>query len=80
MRRQNMLNIVTQIDGNTLRGLLSVYSESMQDLRINFGSDAEMRAAYESFLRDFVKSSKHLILAEESGGEWGQRPARDRDR
>lgn len=65
-----MLNIVTQIDGNTLRRLLSVYSESMQDLRINFSSDAEMRAAYESFLRDFVKSAKHLILVEESGGEW----------
>lgn len=65
-----MLNIVTQIDENTIRRLLSVYSESMNDMKINFASDAEMYAAYTSFLRGFVKNPKQLIIVEESNDEW----------
>ena len=65
-----MLNIVTQIDENTINRLLSVYSESMQDMRKNFASDAEMCAAYAAFLRDFVKNPKQLVIVETSDDEW----------
>lgn len=65
-----MLNIVTQIDESTISRLLSVYSESMNDMKINFASDAEMCAAYTSFLRDFVKNPKQLIIVEASDDEW----------
>lgn len=65
-----MLNIVTQIDENTISRLLSVYSESMNDMRINFADDAQMCAAYTSFLREFVKNPKQLIIVETSDDEW----------
>ncbi|MGN1347860.1 MAG: GNAT family N-acetyltransferase [Acutalibacteraceae bacterium] len=65
-----MLNIVTQIDENTISRLMSVYSESMNDMRINFADDDEMCAAYASFLREFVKNPKQLIIAEASDDEW----------
>ena len=65
-----MINIVTQIDENTISRLLSVYSESMDDMKINFTNDAEMRLAYASFLRDFVKNPKQLIVVETFDGDW----------
>ncbi|MGN1117391.1 MAG: GNAT family N-acetyltransferase [Acutalibacteraceae bacterium] len=65
-----MLNIVTQIDENTISRLMSVYSESMNDMRINFADDAQMCAAYASFLREFVKSPKQLIIVETFDDEW----------
>lgn len=66
-----MLKIATQIDEETIERLMTVYSESMNDMRENFTDDAEMRAAYASFLRDFVKNPKQLIMAEASdSGEW----------
>ncbi len=65
-----MLNIVTQIDENTIRRLLSVYSESMDDMKINFANDVEMYMAYASFLQDFVKNPKHLIVVETFDNDW----------
>lgn len=65
-----MLKIVSQIDENTIDRLLSVYSESMNDMKANFADDAEMCAAYAAFLRDFVKSPKQQILVETSDGDW----------
>lgn len=65
-----MLNVVTQIDENTVNRLLAVYSESMDDMKINFANDFEMHAAYVSFLRDFVKNSKQLIIVETVNDKW----------
>lgn len=65
-----MLNAVTQIDENAIRRLLSVYSESMNDMKMNFADDEEMRAAYASFLRDFVKNPKQRILVETFEDTW----------
>lgn len=65
-----MLNLVTQIDENAIIRLVSVYSESMNEMRKHFSSDAEMCRVYASFLRDFVKSPKQLILVEVSDDEW----------
>ena len=65
-----MLNLVTQIDENAISRLLSVYSESMNEMKIHFANDAEMCGAYASFLRDFVKNPKQLILVEVSDDEW----------
>lgn len=65
-----MLNIVTQIDENTISRLMSVYSESMNYMRINFADDDEMCAAYASFLWEFVKNPKQMIIVETSDDEW----------
>ncbi len=65
-----MINIVTQIDENTISRLLSVYSESMDDMRINFNNDVEMCLAYASFLRDFVQNPKQLIVVETVNDDW----------
>ena len=65
-----MVNIVTQIDEDAISRLLSVYSESMDDMKINFANDAEMRAAYASFLRDFIGNPKQLIVVETSDDDW----------
>lgn len=65
-----MINIVTQIDENAISRLLSVYSESMDDMKMNFAGDAEMCSAYASFLREFVENPKHLIIAETFNDEW----------
>ena len=65
-----MLNLVTQIDENAISRLLSVYSESMNEMKIHFANDAEMCGAYASFLRDFVKNPKQLILVEATDDEW----------
>ena len=65
-----MINIVTQIDENAISRLLSVYSESMDDLKINFTNDDEMHLAYASFLRDFVKDPKQLIVVETFHDDW----------
>ena len=65
-----MINIVTQIDENTISRLLSVYSESMDDMKINFTNDVEMCLAYASFLRDFVKNPKQLIVVETFNDDW----------
>ena len=65
-----MLNPVALIDENAISRLLSVYSESMNEMKKHFASDAEMRGAYVSFLRDFVKNPKQLILVEVSDDEW----------
>ncbi len=65
-----MLNIVTQIDENAISRLLSVYSESMGDMKMNFANDVEMCAAYASFLRDFVKNPKQLIVVEAFNDDW----------
>lgn len=65
-----MLSLVTQIDENAVCQLLSLYSESMNEMKKYFASDAEMRGAYVSFLRDFVKNPKQLILVEVSDDEW----------
>lgn len=65
-----MLHPVTQLDETIIRQLISVYSESMSELKPHFGDDAEMRGAYAAFLRDFVKDPKQRILAEADGEEW----------
>lgn len=65
-----MLRIITQIDENTVSRLISVYSESMNEMKINFANDAEMCAAYASFLREFVKNPKQLILVETFDDKW----------
>lgn len=65
-----MLDIVTQIDENTVNRLSAVYSESMDDMKINFANDFEMYAAYAAFLRDFVKNSKQLIIVETVNDDW----------
>ena len=65
-----MLNSVALIDENAISRLLSVYSESMNEMKIHFANDAEMCEAYASFLRDFVKKPKQLILVEVSDHEW----------
>ena len=65
-----MLSLVAQIDENAVRQLLSLYSESMNEMKKHFASDAEMRGAYASFLRDFVKNPKQLILVEVSDDDW----------
>ena len=65
-----MINIVTQIDENTISRLLSVYSESMEGMKINFTNDAEMCLAYASFLRDFIRNPKQLIVVETFNDEW----------
>ena len=65
-----MLKLVTSIDEIAISRLLSVYSESMNEMKIHFANDAEMCRAYESFLRDFVKNPKQLILVEVFHDEW----------
>ena len=65
-----MLNSVALIDENAISRLLSVYSESMNEMKIHFANDAEMCETYASFLRDFVKNPKQLILVEASDHEW----------
>ena len=65
-----MLNPVALIDENAISRLLSVYSESMNEMKIHFANDAEMCETYASFLRDFVKNPKQLILVEASDHEW----------
>ena len=65
-----MLNPVALIDENAISRLLSVYSESMNEMKIHFANDAEMCEAYASFLRDFVKNPKQLILVEVFHDEW----------
>lgn len=65
-----MLNIVTRIDEDTISQLFSVYSELMNDMKINFANDTEMRAAYASFLRAFIANPKQLVIVEESNSVW----------
>ena len=65
-----MLKSIAYIDDDTTSRLMSVYSESMEDLKSNFDGEAEMRAAYAAFLRDFIANPRQLILAEASGDEW----------
>jgi lincosamide and streptogramin A transport system ATP-binding/permease protein len=42
----------------------------MDDMKINFTGDAEMCSAYTSFLRDFVKDPKQLIVVETFNNNW----------
>ncbi|MBQ8264502.1 MAG: GNAT family N-acetyltransferase [Clostridia bacterium] len=65
-----MLNTVTQIDENAISRLLSVYSESMDEMKANFADYAEMCGAYEAFLRDFAANPKQKILVETYDDEW----------
>ena len=65
-----MLNLVAQVDENAVFQLMSLYSESMKKIKKHFTSDAEMCEAYASFLQDFVKNPKQLILVEVSDDEW----------
>ena len=65
-----MINIVTQIDDTAIHRLLSVYSESMDDMNIHFVNDAEMIAAYTSFLQDFVSNPKQQIIVETNDNAW----------
>ena len=65
-----MLNIVTHIDEGVITQLQAVYSESMNDLKVNFSNDLEMHTAYATFLKDFIKNPKQIILVEEVNGVW----------
>ena len=65
-----MLNLVAQVDENAVCQLMSLYSESMNEMKKHFASDAEMCEAYASFLQDFVINLKLLILVEVSDDEW----------
>ena len=65
-----MLKIITQIDEDVISKLLSVYSESMDDMKRNFVSDTEMSRAYATFLRNFVKKQNQLIIVEVFDEEW----------
>lgn len=65
-----MLKIITQIDEDVISKLLSVYSESMDDMKRNFVSDTEMSRAYATFLRNFVKKPNQLIIVEVFDEEW----------
>ena len=65
-----MLNLVAQVDENAVCQLMSLYSESMNEMKKHFASGAEMYEAYASFLQDFVKNPKQLILVEVSDDEW----------
>jgi lincosamide and streptogramin A transport system ATP-binding/permease protein len=42
----------------------------MDDMKINFTGDAELCSAYASFLRDFVKDPKQLIVVETFNNNW----------
>lgn len=65
-----MLNIVTHIDKSVITQLQALYSESMNDLKVNFSNDLEMHVAYASFLKDFIKNPKQIILVEEVDDVW----------
>lgn len=65
-----MLIAVKQVDEDTIERLFSIYAESMDDMRGNFASLKEMKAAYAAFLSDFIIDPKHLVLVETADGIW----------
>ena len=70
LKGKYMIKIITQIDEITISSLLSVYSESMDDMKTNFATDTEMCVAYASFLREFAKKPNQLIIVETFNDEW----------
>ena len=65
-----MLYVVKEINNETVERLFSIYSESMDDLKLNFADDNEMRASYTSFLKDFIGNPKQLVIVEKNGDQW----------
>lgn len=65
-----MLTVVKQVDEETIDRFFSVYSESMEDLKRNYSSIAEMKSAYAAFLSDFIADPKQLVLVEKTDSIW----------
>lgn len=65
-----MLTVVKQVDEETIERLFSIYAESMTDMKENFASFGEMKAAYASFLADFITNPKQLVLVETTDAVW----------
>ena len=65
-----MMIEIREINAAAVDRLFAVYAESMADLSENFDSADEMRAGYESFLRESTREPGQLILVEADGDNW----------
>ena len=65
-----MVNAGSEANSASLNFGPKALQESMNEMKIHFANDAEMCGAYASFLRDFVKNPKQLILVEATDDEW----------
>ena len=65
-----MLKRVTQVELGTVRRLVDLYRESMDQLARHFESPQAMEQAYEEFLTEFVTHHRQMVLVEEVDGEW----------
>lgn len=65
-----MLKRVTQVEPETVRRLVDLYRESMDQLARHFESPQAMEQAYEEFLKEFVTHHRQMVLVEEVDGVW----------
>ena len=67
-----MLKRVTQVEPETVRRLVDLYRESMDQLARHFESPQAMEQAYEEFLKEFVTHHRQMVLVEEecAPGVW----------
>lgn len=65
-----MLNIVKNIDEDTINNLLDIYCESMEAMESSFDNHNEMIDEYISFIKDFINKPQQLIMVEEVENIW----------
>ena len=67
-----MIEIVKDINKETLKKLFGIYQESMEENLQNgyYSSTNEMFADYEVFLKDFISKPNQLVIVENQNNMW----------
>ena len=67
-----MIEIVKDINKETLKKLFEIYQESMEENLNNgcYANAQEMIADYEAFLKDFISKPNQLVIVENQNNVW----------